>query len=174
MLDFQGFLWRRERDSNPCVRVPKRFSRPPRYDHFDIPPYMKLLSQKSSDYSIFLEIFLEMLFSVAFGVPEKAVLTRVFAPVGYGRLAVHRCALRQRGIPRVPWYFTTRPWKSQEQSDYYHKFVLTAWMRGQKSTGMAIRVCDVFFKICYSKIILLLNIVLTKQNNRATMRVLYD
>ena len=31
-------FWRRERDSNPCGREPKRFSRPPRYDHFDIPP----------------------------------------------------------------------------------------------------------------------------------------
>ena len=29
-------------------------------------------------YSIFLEIFLEMLFSVAFGVPEKSVFTRLF------------------------------------------------------------------------------------------------
>ena len=31
-------LWRRERDSNPCGREPKRFSRPPRYDRFDNPP----------------------------------------------------------------------------------------------------------------------------------------
>ena len=31
-------IWRRERDSNPCGLVPKRFSRPPRYDRFDIPP----------------------------------------------------------------------------------------------------------------------------------------
>ena len=29
-------------------------------------------------YSIFLEIFLEMLFSVAFGVPEMPVFTRLF------------------------------------------------------------------------------------------------
>ena len=29
-------------------------------------------------YSIFLEIFLEMLFSIAFGVPEKSVFTRLF------------------------------------------------------------------------------------------------
>ena len=29
-------------------------------------------------YSIFLEIFLEMLFWVAFGVPEKSVLARLF------------------------------------------------------------------------------------------------
>ena len=31
-------LWRRGRDSNPCGVAPKRFSRPPRYDHFDTSP----------------------------------------------------------------------------------------------------------------------------------------
>ena len=35
---FVGFLWRRKRDSNPRGLSPKRFSRPPRYDRFDIPP----------------------------------------------------------------------------------------------------------------------------------------
>ena len=30
--------WRRKRDSNPRGLSPKRFSRPPRYDRFDIPP----------------------------------------------------------------------------------------------------------------------------------------
>ena len=34
-----GFSWRRMRDSNPRGREPKRFSRPPRYDRFDNPPY---------------------------------------------------------------------------------------------------------------------------------------
>ena len=33
-----GLLWRRKRDSNPRGIAPKRFSRPPRYDHFAIPP----------------------------------------------------------------------------------------------------------------------------------------
>ena len=32
------FAWRRKRDSNPRGLSPKRFSRPPRYDRFDIPP----------------------------------------------------------------------------------------------------------------------------------------
>ena len=32
-------FWRRGRDSNPCGVAPKRFSRPPRYDHFDTSPY---------------------------------------------------------------------------------------------------------------------------------------
>ncbi len=75
---FLAAKWRRERDSNPCGRVPKRFSRPPRYDHFDIPPYMNCRQAEIIGYSIFLEIFLEMLFSVAFGVPEKSVFTRLF------------------------------------------------------------------------------------------------
>ena len=30
--------WRRARDSNPRGLAPKRFSRPPRYDHFDSSP----------------------------------------------------------------------------------------------------------------------------------------
>ncbi len=45
-------LWRRERDSNPCEIALKRFSRPPRYDHFDIPPYKR-------NYEIVLEKTLE-------------------------------------------------------------------------------------------------------------------
>ena len=56
----------------------KRFSRPPRYDRFDNPPYMNCRQADFIGYSIFLEIFLEMLFSVAFGVPEKSVFTRLF------------------------------------------------------------------------------------------------
>ncbi len=33
-----GFLQRRGWDSNPCAREDKRFSRPPRYDHFGTSP----------------------------------------------------------------------------------------------------------------------------------------
>ena len=80
-------LWRRERDSNPCGREPKRFSRPPRYDHFDIPPYMNCRQADFIGYSIFLEIFLEMLFSIAFGVPEKSVFTRLFCVFASAMLA---------------------------------------------------------------------------------------
>ena len=35
---YSSAFLRRERDSNPCGIAPKRFSRPPRYDRFDIPP----------------------------------------------------------------------------------------------------------------------------------------
>ena len=69
--EIQGFF-------EVCFRYDKKFSRPPRYDRFDNPPYMKLLSQKSSDIQFFLEIFLEMLFLIAFGVPEKSVFTKLF------------------------------------------------------------------------------------------------
>ena len=47
------FLWRRQRDSNPRGRKPKRFSRPPRYDRFDMPPYnTRLLYHNQSQMSI--------------------------------------------------------------------------------------------------------------------------
>ena len=32
------FIWRSRRDSNPGALADKRFSRPPRYDHFDTAP----------------------------------------------------------------------------------------------------------------------------------------
>ena len=38
-LFFKVFNKRREWDSNPRALADKRFSRPPRYDHFDISPY---------------------------------------------------------------------------------------------------------------------------------------
>ena len=35
-----GLFWRRVRDSNSCWIAPKRFSRPPPYDHLGNPPCM--------------------------------------------------------------------------------------------------------------------------------------
>ena len=40
------FNKRREWDSNPRALADKRFSRPPRYDHFDISPYI-IIKQKT-------------------------------------------------------------------------------------------------------------------------------
>ena len=37
------FIWRRGWDSNPRGLSPKRFSRPPRYDHFDTSPLFILM-----------------------------------------------------------------------------------------------------------------------------------
>ena len=46
ILDFPwlaGFVYeRRGWDSNPCALADKRFSRPPRYDHFDTSPIIQL------------------------------------------------------------------------------------------------------------------------------------
>ena len=80
-------FWRREWDSNPRGREPKRFSRPPRYDHFDIPPYMNCRSADFIGYSIFLEIFLEMRFCDVSEVPEKSVFTRLFCVFATSMLA---------------------------------------------------------------------------------------
>ena len=45
------FFWRKRRDSNPRGLSPKRFSRPPRYDHFATLPCIKLFfnSRRSLD-----------------------------------------------------------------------------------------------------------------------------
>ena len=46
-LFFKVFNKRREWDSNPRALADKRFSRPPRYDHFDISPYI-IIKQKNA------------------------------------------------------------------------------------------------------------------------------
>ena len=67
-------FWRRVWDSNPRAREGKRFSRPPRYDRFDNPPYMNCRVADFIGYSIFLE----MRFCDVSEVPEKSVFTRLF------------------------------------------------------------------------------------------------
>ena len=44
---YSVFDKRREWDSNPRALADKRFSRPPRYDHFDISPYI-IIKQKNA------------------------------------------------------------------------------------------------------------------------------
>ena len=46
MLDFQGFLAEGVGFEPTWGLSPKRFSRPPRYDRFDNPPYICLSSEK--------------------------------------------------------------------------------------------------------------------------------
>ena len=62
-------------------------------------------------YSIFLEIFLEMLFSVAFGVPEKSVFTRLFDLFATDALANFQGASITFRI--LLKYYTTNRSKSQ-------------------------------------------------------------
>ena len=44
-----GSYWRRRRDSNPRGLAPKRFSRPPRYDRFDTPPYAAIIAERAEN-----------------------------------------------------------------------------------------------------------------------------
>ena len=44
-LGYFSSLWRRGWDSNPRALSDKRFSRPPRYDHFDTSPNLRLTSK---------------------------------------------------------------------------------------------------------------------------------
>ena len=53
------FFWRREWDSNPRGLSPKRFSRPPRYDRFDISPniqFVEYYSQSLIYYTPFISV----------------------------------------------------------------------------------------------------------------------
>ena len=60
-------VWRRKRDSNPRGLSPKRFSRPPRYDRFDIPPNIKLLENQ------------KQILKSKIIIPKNFVLCQVFA-----------------------------------------------------------------------------------------------
>ena len=50
IFNFHRYVKRREWDSNPRALSDKRFSRPPRYDHFDISPNCSCLSQNKNYY----------------------------------------------------------------------------------------------------------------------------
>ena len=63
-LFFKVFNKRREWDSNPRALADKRFSRPPRYDHFDTSPFAYLsvsariiLANESQSVNIFFHFF---------------------------------------------------------------------------------------------------------------------
>ena len=88
-------LWRRERDSNPCEIALKRFSRPPRYDHFDIPPYKR-------NYEIVLEKTLE----------EKTLLSEKCACLPQIQGFFADCFRYGKEVSRPPRYdrFDTAPY----------------------------------------------------------------
>lgn len=71
----------------PWAFTPKLFSRQPRYDRFDMPPYMNCRKADFIGYSIVLEILLEMRFGAAFGVPKKSGVTRLFPIFASARIA---------------------------------------------------------------------------------------
>ena len=88
-------VWRRERDSNPCEIALKRFSRPPRYDHFDIPPYKR-------NYEIVLEKTLE----------EKTLLSEKCACLPQIQGFFADCFRYGKEVSRPPRYdrFDTSPY----------------------------------------------------------------
>ena len=96
---FKGNLnlkWRRGRDSNPCGVAPKRFSRPPRYDHFDTSPYktsrpnrrtpsgliqrLKILTQNKHNVNTFLRKIVAL--NVCNELLPKTVVFRTVRDVG--------------------------------------------------------------------------------------------
>ena len=83
---------RRGWDSNPCALAGKRFSRPPRYDHFDTSPYFVchhitaddkinnsilgyLCQQNIPRFSIF-SLFYSHLFSITFSLTNTETIVR--------------------------------------------------------------------------------------------------
>ena len=95
-MRFLAAKWRRERDSNPCEIALKRFSRPPRYDHFDIPPYKR-------NYEIVLEKTLE----------EKTLLSEKCACFPQIRDFFAGCVRCGKEVSRPPRYdrFDNSPYK---------------------------------------------------------------
>ena len=96
-------VWRRERDSNPCEIALKRFSRPPRYDHFDIPPYKR-------NYEIVLEKTLE----------EKTLLSEKCVCFPQIRGFFADCFRYGKEVSRPPRYdrFDTSPYMNCRQADF--------------------------------------------------------
>ena len=64
MLDFKNRILsgykRRGWDSNPRALSDKRFSRPPRYDHFDTSPHSDLLTAFAWRQSVFYHLYFSM------------------------------------------------------------------------------------------------------------------
>ena len=84
--DFQGFSWRRGRDSNPRGIAPKLISSQPRYDHFDTSAYMLTRFREVNAYSVFIRIPLRtpvvlMLMHRRKTAPLKAFRRFCFFPV---------------------------------------------------------------------------------------------
>ena len=89
-LFFKVFNKRREWDSNPRALADKRFSRPPRYDHFDISPKRSLkraftfytilafLSSAFQNFFYFFYIFFRSSKKAAATVISSGVVTLIF------------------------------------------------------------------------------------------------
>ena len=74
--------WRKRRDSNPRGLSPKRFSRPPRYDHFDTLPCATIIARFACGFNN-MNIFAPDLF-VFRGTEEMHFTLRLLAAVATG------------------------------------------------------------------------------------------
>ncbi len=94
-------MWRRGWDSNPCVLADKRFSRPPRYDHFDTSPYFLtcpddfiIIPYISYIVKAFFKIFLSFFIFIFYAYYHliKVITTLFFFQQTYCDLLVHQYA----------------------------------------------------------------------------------
>ena len=95
---FVSTLWRRVWDSNPRGREPKRFSRPPRYDHFDNSPNMRLVKRAHLTCALFMAQKEGFEPSRAFytptplaGEPLRPLGYFCTLPLKYNSIAARRC-----------------------------------------------------------------------------------
>ena len=79
-----GSFWRRQRDSNPRGLSPKRFSRPPRYDRFDIPPklYQFIIFRKNRQANRSVSLSTEIFVDVQIALPAAGRIRRTMRRVG--------------------------------------------------------------------------------------------
>ena len=82
-LGFQGFIWRRGWDSNPCAIARKLISSQPRYDHFDTSPYM--LTRHTEINAIFSCIRIPVRTGVVLETMEcpKTARLKAFGKIGF-------------------------------------------------------------------------------------------
>ena len=131
----------------------KRFSRPPRYDRFDNPPYMNCRMADFIGYSIFLEIFLEMRFCDVSEVPEKSVLTRLFCVFATDMLANFQDSLVMTAsiCLRVLGYSTTDIHFCQAFISKIRSKFLHLGARGAIIIKQVARLCEISRRAAYFK-----------------------
>ena len=89
ILSWRRYLQRRGWDSNPRALADKRFSRPPRYDHFDTSPY--------SVTALLLVLFLLLFHNARFIIANISILSTTFCKFfSYFFISSHICPFYQR------------------------------------------------------------------------------
>ena len=86
-------FWRRQRDSNPRGVAPKRFSRPPRYDHFDMPPRKILSCLRNFICDIRFSRLVPLLKNIVVSIALRLALSLFLALASQKRLSIIFCSL---------------------------------------------------------------------------------